>query len=226
MKSNRLTNRSEITARSGRPAVAGTAMCVLLAIAILSGCGGDDRPRRLSTSQEPEKATSTTPTPTPSPSTPTPSTQQPKSPGMPGGVTLLGNDLDSDRKTEPKAEPKKEKKPEPKEEPKVEPKEEKKIEKKAQVGVGKKGRGYGKGVIVTPVATLFAVRERLVFTVQIPQAMDLFKAEQGRAPKDNDEFMAEIIKKNNIKLPQLPDGDRYMYYPKTQELMVESPAPE
>jgi hypothetical protein len=192
MKSNRLANRSEIGSRDGR--LAGMATCVVLCVVLLSGCGGDDRPRQLSTSQEPEKAASTTPTLSPSPSTSASSTQQPKA--------------------------------EPKEEPKVEPKEEKKTEKKADVGVGKKGRGYGKGVIVTPVATLFAVRERLVFTVQIPEAMKLFKAEQGRAPKDNDEFMAEIIKKNNIRLPQLPDGDRYMYYPKTEELMVESPAPE
>ena len=37
---------------------------------------------------------------------------------------------------------------------------------------------------------------------------------------------AKIIKANNIHLPELPDGDRYMYDPKTEQLMVESPAPE
>lgn len=100
------------------------------------------------------------------------------------------------------------------------------IEKKADVGVGKRGRGYGKGVIVTPVATLFAVRERVVFTIQIPEAMKLFKATEDRIPKSHEEFMEQIIKANNIRLPDLPDGDRYMYDPKTGELMVESPVKE
>ena len=92
--------------------------------------------------------------------------------------------------------------------------------------MGKKGRGYGKGVIVTPIATLFAFRERAVFDIAIPQAMTLFKANEGRAPKDNEEFMQKIIKANNIHLPELPDGNRYMYDPKTEQLMGESPAPE
>jgi hypothetical protein len=100
------------------------------------------------------------------------------------------------------------------------------IQKKAEVGVGKKGRGYGKGVIVTPIASLFATRERLVFDVTIPEAMKLFKAMEDRAPKSHEEFMEKIIKANNIHLPELPEGDRYMYDPKTEQLMVESPAPE
>jgi hypothetical protein len=100
------------------------------------------------------------------------------------------------------------------------------VQKKAAVGVGAKGRGYGQGVIATPAASLFAAKEKLVFEAQIPQAMQLFKATEDRAPKDNDEFMEKIIKANNIKLPELPEGDRYMYDPKTEELMVESPQPE
>ena len=99
-------------------------------------------------------------------------------------------------------------------------------QKKAEVGVGKKGRGYGKGVIVTPIASLFAVRERMVFDVTIPEAMKLFKAMEDRGPKSHEEFMEKIIKANNIHLPELPEGDRYKYDPKTEQLMVESPAPE
>jgi hypothetical protein len=98
-------------------------------------------------------------------------------------------------------------------------------EKKAAVGAGKKGRGYGQGPVATPAASLWAVRERLVFEVQIPQAMSLFKATEGRAPKDHNEYMDKIIKANNIRLPELPEGDRYRYDPKTEQLMVDSPAP-
>ena len=38
----------------------------------------------------------------------------------------------------------------------------------------------------------------------IKHAMDLFHAENDRIPKTYDEFMTEIIKANNIALPQLP----------------------
>jgi hypothetical protein len=100
------------------------------------------------------------------------------------------------------------------------------VEKKADVGVGKKGRGYGKGIVATPVASLYAMREQMVFRVQIPEALKLFKAMEGRAPKDNEEFMEKIIKANNIHLPELPTGERYWYDAKTEQLMVQQPAPE
>jgi hypothetical protein len=99
-------------------------------------------------------------------------------------------------------------------------------QKKAGVGSGKKGRGYGKGAIATPAATLWATRERMVFEVQIPTAMKLFKATEDRAPKTHEEFMEKIIKDNQIHLPELPEGDRYRYDPKTEQLMVESPEKE
>ena len=56
------------------------------------------------------------------------------------------------------------------------------VQKKAEVGVGEKGRDYGQGIVATPAATLFAAKERLVFEVQIPQAMQLFKATENRVP--------------------------------------------
>jgi hypothetical protein len=97
---------------------------------------------------------------------------------------------------------------------------------KAAVGVGVKGRGYGEGVVATPIASLFAVRERLVFEVSIPEAMKLFKATEDRLPKSHEEFMERIIKENHIVLPLLPEGSRYRYDPKSGELMVESPLPQ
>jgi hypothetical protein len=101
------------------------------------------------------------------------------------------------------------------------------VKKPAAVGVGKKGRGYGKGVIATPAASLWATREKLAFQVLIPEAMKLFKAmNDNKGPKSHEEFMEKIIKENMIKLPELPEGDRYMYDPKTEQLMVESPKPE
>jgi RNase P/RNase MRP subunit p29 len=96
------------------------------------------------------------------------------------------------------------------------------------VGVGLKGRsldGY-KGAVVTPAKAYFAVREKTVFQIQIPHAMQLFKAENGEGPKSHDEFMEKIVKANGIKLPELPPGQIYQYQPDTEELMVIKPAPQ
>ena len=75
---------------------------------------------------------------------------------------------------------------------------------KAQVGVGEKGRGYGAGPVATPVAALFASKERIIFEMRIPEAMKIYKALNGRAPKSHEEFMKGIIEADRIKLPELP----------------------
>ncbi len=99
----------------------------------------------------------------------------------------------------------------------------------AEVGVGIKGRslegetGISK-IIAAPAVTLFRTRERVVFEIQIPQAMQLFEASEGRPPKSNDEFMEKIIKFNNIPLPELPKGQVYRYNPEDKQLWVD-PAP-
>ena len=95
---------------------------------------------------------------------------------------------------------------------------------KAEAGVGIKGRGYGGGMITEPIHQYFSIRERLAFD-QITHAVDLYKATNGNAPKSHEEFMTQIIKANGIALPKLPAGERYLYDPKTEQLMVERPAP-
>lgn len=98
----------------------------------------------------------------------------------------------------------------------------KKVEsQKAAVGVGEKGRDYGQGPVATPAAALFAAKERLVFEVQVPKALQLFKASENRGPKDHAEFMEKIIRANQIRLPELPAGASYRYDPKTEQLMVD-----
>ncbi len=64
----------------------------------------------------------------------------------------------------------------------------------------------------------FAVSE--VSKIAVNQALNLFKAEHGRMPKDYDEFMSQIIKRNNIQLPVLPGNRRYQYDPVKFELVV------
>ncbi len=100
---------------------------------------------------------------------------------------------------------------------------------KAQVGTGIQGRsldnetGIGK-MISAPVSAFFAVKERVAFDIQIPQALRLFRATEGRCPKSHEEFMDKIIKANQIKLPALPPGAVYRFNPELCELWVD-PAP-
>jgi len=56
--------------------------------------------------------------------------------------------------------------------------------------------------------------------LNIQHAMDLYHAEHDRYPKDYNEFMADIIKANNIALPQLPVYQKYAYDEKEHKLII------
>jgi hypothetical protein len=88
---------------------------------------------------------------------------------------------------------------------------------KAQQGVGKRGRGYGMGLVATPIATYFSVQERMAFN-KVIQAMQLYVAENNRPPKTQEEFMEKIIKAGMISLPDLRDGAKYVYLPEKVNL--------
>ena len=93
---------------------------------------------------------------------------------------------------------------------------------KADVGVGAKGRDYGPGLVTTPVAQYFAAREAIVFRIQVPEALKLYKAEHGKGPQTMEEVL-NILKANMIRLPELPEGHQYAYDPESEELKVIHP---
>jgi len=70
----------------------------------------------------------------------------------------------------------------------------------------------------------FRAQERIVFEIEVPQALNLYKAVNGKGPQTHEEFMEKIIKANNIKLPELLPRERYVYDPEKEQLMVEQPA--
>jgi hypothetical protein len=94
---------------------------------------------------------------------------------------------------------------------------------KAEKGVGAKGRSLDpyQGMVVTPAKAFFSAKERIAFEVQVPNALNLYKATEGQGPKSHEEFMEKIIQFNRIKLPQLPPDARYVYDVETEQLMVE-----
>lgn len=97
---------------------------------------------------------------------------------------------------------------------------------KAVRGSGFKGSRYGGGVVTEPVRQYFRLREASVYEIQIPSAVNLFKAEHDRYPKDWAEFKREILDPASIVLPELPQGERDVYDGKQGELMIERPAPK
>jgi len=56
--------------------------------------------------------------------------------------------------------------------------------------------------------------------LKMQHAMDLYHAENDRYPRDYNEFMNEIIKANNIALPQLPYYQKYGYDEKEYKLVI------
>jgi hypothetical protein len=97
------------------------------------------------------------------------------------------------------------------------------IREKAEAGVGVRGdRIQSGGIYTTPAKAYFQVRERLTF-LQVDQALQLFRGLEGRLPQSHDEFMQKVIQANQIQLPELPPGSRYVWDPQKGELMVERP---
>jgi hypothetical protein len=93
----------------------------------------------------------------------------------------------------------------------------------AAPGMGEKGRDYGTGPVATPVGALFSTKEKLAYEIQIPHTLEIYKASHGDYPKTHEEFIKEIIEAGGIKLPELPQGQRYVYDPETHTLMIEHP---
>jgi hypothetical protein len=96
---------------------------------------------------------------------------------------------------------------------------------KAEKGAGLAGRSLDpyEGALVTPAKVYFTVRERVVFEDQIPKALQLYKATNDKAPQSFEELKAQVLDPNQIRLPDLPPGQRYVWDPKAEELQVERP---
>ena len=90
---------------------------------------------------------------------------------------------------------------------------------KAKAGVGKKGRDYK---IYKSIGVYFRTKHKLTF-MNVEYAVKLYRAEHQRFPKSWDEFKEEILDKNMFKLPELPEGDKYVFDSEKGQLMVEHP---
>jgi hypothetical protein len=73
--------------------------------------------------------------------------------------------------------------------------------------------------ITAPLSAYGPMMER-VSSIEITQALNFFRAENERYPRNLDEFMEKIVKANNIRLPVLPYKGRYEYDVEKHQLMI------
>ena len=59
-----------------------------------------------------------------------------------------------------------------------------------------------------------------VTKLAVDHHLNIYNALHGHYPKDHEEFMREIIKKNNLQLPKLPYGNTYQYDVANHKLVV------
>jgi hypothetical protein len=76
--------------------------------------------------------------------------------------------------------------------------------------------------VTAPLAAYSPMMEKISI-IEIDHAVALFNATEGRYPADYNEFMEKIVKANNIKLPVLPYGGKYVYDEKEHTLKVVRP---
>lgn len=74
--------------------------------------------------------------------------------------------------------------------------------------------------LVTGAAGAYGPLVQKVSNIAVVKALNFFNAAEGRYPKDHEEFMTEVIKKNNIRLAMLPHGSVYKYDVENHELVV------
>jgi hypothetical protein len=81
---------------------------------------------------------------------------------------------------------------------------------------GKRSRGVG-GYAGAVFGARFWAEHQMIIN-NIKHALDLYNAEHGNYPKTHEEFMEKIIDTNQIALPELDEGQEYIYDPEDHTL--------
>lgn len=89
---------------------------------------------------------------------------------------------------------------------------------KAEGGVGKRGQGYGGGIITEPIRQRFVLEDRIKF-MNMQHTLQFYKAAHNdQNPPTIQEFVDQIIKETGITLQELPPGHFYVYDPSAKNL--------
>ncbi len=87
--------------------------------------------------------------------------------------------------------------------------------------VGTKGKNYGGGLITEPIRQYFNLQDR-VKLLTLDANLTHYRALNGQNPATMEQYIEEIVKPSQIKLPDLPPGKKYVYDPKEGKLFVQS----
>jgi hypothetical protein len=88
----------------------------------------------------------------------------------------------------------------------------------ARAGENKRGQGYGGGIITEPVRQYFLNEERINLQIQYPKAVKEYRAfNNNKNPQTLESFYNDILVPYGISLPELREGEFYIYDPKGKE---------
>jgi hypothetical protein len=88
----------------------------------------------------------------------------------------------------------------------------------ARPGENKRGQGYGGGIITEPVRQYFLNEERIALQIQYPKAIKEYRAfHDNKNPPSLEAFYNDILVPYEIPLPELREGEFYVYDPKGKE---------
>jgi hypothetical protein len=89
---------------------------------------------------------------------------------------------------------------------------------KAEGGVGKRGQGYGGGIITEPIRQRFIIEDRIKF-MNMQNTLKIYKAgNNDKNPATVKQFIDEIVTATGITLPELPRGHFYVYDPSAKNI--------
>ena len=86
---------------------------------------------------------------------------------------------------------------------------------------GKKSRNEG-GYLGSVLGAGMYAQHQAIF-LQVKNAINLDYGLNGDFPKSHEEFMERVIKFNHLQLPELDEGDEYLYDPEDHTLKIYRP---
>ncbi len=82
-------------------------------------------------------------------------------------------------------------------------------------------QGSGVKPAAVPIASVFSIKERVVFDYVVPNALNSYRRKNhGQGPPTHDQFMQNVIRLYRVELPDPPAGYKYLYDPTTEELQL------
>jgi hypothetical protein len=84
--------------------------------------------------------------------------------------------------------------------------------------IGRKGQGYGGGIITEPLSQYFQIQTRIEFLNMKNWLKNFWALNNNRSPPTVAEFDQKILKEAGVSLPELSPGQFYVYDPSSRDL--------